>query len=155
MQDPNFLIGPAVTHETGAVDAQKWKNPDVIETILKLAPELPYLRPLLIAFFEAAGKTWQRFTSEFAPGGLIDETTTEEKELAWMPPTNDANEGALGAFRVLIRHQPQLTQLQYNAQAMFCHNKTQESMNKTFEHDDYQFVCKMAHEADTQGQERS
>ena len=50
----------------------------------------------LIAFFEAAGKTWQCFTSEFAPGGLIDETTAEEKEVAWMPPTNDANEGALG-----------------------------------------------------------
>jgi len=30
-----------------------------------------------------------RFISEFAPGGLIDEATVEEKELAWMPTTND------------------------------------------------------------------
>jgi hypothetical protein len=42
------------------------------------------------------------FTSEFAPGGLIDEATAEERELAWMPATNDENEGALGSFRVLM-----------------------------------------------------
>ena len=46
--------------------------------------------------------TWKRFISEFAPGGLIDEATAEEKELAWMPPTNDINEGAVGSFCVFM-----------------------------------------------------
>ncbi|KAJ7877232.1 hypothetical protein B0H14DRAFT_3784454 [Mycena olivaceomarginata] len=47
--------------------------------------------------------TWIRFSSEFAPGGLIDQSSATEKQLAWMPSTNDANEGALGAYRVAIR----------------------------------------------------
>jgi hypothetical protein len=37
---------------------------------------------------------------EFAPDGLIDQSTAEEKELAWMPATNNVNEGALGAFYI-------------------------------------------------------
>ena len=92
--------------------------------------------------------------SEFAPGGLIDEATTEEKDLAWMPPTNDVNEGALGAFRVLVRRQPQLTLLQYNAQAMFHINHTQEFVEKKFEREAYKFIHKMAREEDSKGHER-
>jgi hypothetical protein len=61
-------------------------------------PELPHLKPLLVRFFQGAAKGWKRFTSEFAPGGLIDEATVEEKDLAWLPTTNDVNEGALGSF---------------------------------------------------------
>jgi len=71
-----------------------------------MASQLPYLQPLLVAFCKGAAETWKRFTSEFAPGGLIDEATVEEKDLAWMPPTNDVNEGALGSFWVLMRRQP-------------------------------------------------
>ena len=65
-------------------------------------PELPHRTSVLIAFLEGAADTWKCFTSEFAPGGLIDEATVEERDLAWMPPTNDMNEGALGAFFVLM-----------------------------------------------------
>jgi len=42
--------------------------------------------------------TWKKFTSEFAPGGLIDKATADERKLVWMPSTNDVNEGALGSF---------------------------------------------------------
>ena len=48
-----------------------------------------------MAFFTGAANTWERFISEFAEGGLIDEATTEEKDLAWLPAVNDENEGAL------------------------------------------------------------
>ena len=57
-----------------------------------------------------------------------------------MPSTNDINEGALGSFRVLMRQQPQLTLLQFNAQAMFRHNETQIFMEKQFQSEDYKFV---------------
>jgi hypothetical protein len=67
-----------------------------------LAPELPHLSSVLVAFFQGAAETWKCFISEFAPGGLIDEATADEKDFAWMPPTNDVNEGALGAFCVLM-----------------------------------------------------
>jgi hypothetical protein len=91
VEDPDFLIGPAVTFETGAVDGKQWEKPEVMEIILKMLPDLPFLRQLLVTFFQGAAETWKRFTSGFAPGGLIYEATAEEKDLAWMPSTNDAN----------------------------------------------------------------
>jgi hypothetical protein len=118
IEDPRFLVGPNVEYSTGAMDGKEWEKPEIVACIQKLAPDLPHLSPLLVTFFEGAATTWERFTAEFAPGGLIDEATIGEREMAWMPPTNDANEGALGAFRVLMRRQPQLSLLQYNAQAI-------------------------------------
>ena len=89
-----------------------------------------------------------RFTSEFAPGGLIDEATVEEKEMAWMPRTNDVNEGALGSFRGLMRRQPCLSLLQYNAQAMYFLNNTPAFMQSFFKDEDYQNIHKLARDAD-------
>ena len=77
---------------------EDWQNPDVISKIQELAPNLPHIKELLIVFFQAALETWEWFTSEFAPGEAIDQATTEERELAWLPATNDENEGALGSF---------------------------------------------------------
>jgi hypothetical protein len=62
-----------------------------------------------------------------------------------MPPTNDVNEGALGAFQVLMQCQPLLSELQYNAQAMFYHNNTKAFMDKYFGAEDYQFLHSLAH----------
>ena len=149
LEDPDFLLGPAVTHETGALDGQPWHSPRVVAAIYQIAPELPHLRGIMIAFFQGAYDTWKHFISEFSPGGLIDEATADECELAWMPPTNDVNEGALGSFRVLMQWQPQLTLLQYNAQAMFHHNETEQFMDENFQPEDYKFLCKMAHDADS------
>jgi hypothetical protein len=61
-----------------------------------------------------------------------------------MPPTNDVNEGALGAFWMLMQHQPLLSKLQYNAQAMFYHNNTKASMDKYFGPEDYLFLHSLA-----------
>ena len=60
--------------------------------------DLPHLKELISAFFEGALTTWHRFTAEFTPGRLIDMSSIDEKDKAWMPSTNDANEGALGSF---------------------------------------------------------
>ncbi|KAF8800758.1 hypothetical protein BYT27DRAFT_7235975 [Phlegmacium glaucopus] len=111
IEDPTFLV-------VGTFDGTPWHSQEVIDKINKLAPDFPHLKPAL------------HFTSEFAPGGLIDEVTQEERDLAWMPSTNDINEGALGSFRVLMRRQPQLTLLQYNAQTMFFRNNTGAFMNE-------------------------
>src|SRR6266540_716700 len=105
--------------------------------------DLPYLKELLVAFFTGADETWTRFTSEFAPGGLIDAATTEERDLAWMPATNDENEGALGSFRKLIRQQPQLTMQAYNGLTMFFRNNTELFMEAKFTtEEDYKFLHK-------------
>ena len=69
------------------------------ETILKQTCGLPHLKDLLVQFFKDACETWKRFTTEFTPGGVIDEATDLQKELAWIPATNDVNEGILGSYR--------------------------------------------------------
>jgi len=61
---------------------------------MKKLSTFPHICGLLTAFFKGAEETWKQFTSEFTPGGLIDQSTAEEKEPAWMPATNDINEGA-------------------------------------------------------------
>jgi hypothetical protein len=94
------------------LDGEPWQSEIVFDTVQKMAPELPHLQPLLVRFLQGACKTWKNFISEYAPGGLIDEATAEEKDLAWMPPPNDVNEGALGAFQVLMQCQPLLSELQ-------------------------------------------
>ena len=112
-QKSTFLVGPNASYHAGAMNGQKWQSPEAFAAIQKLAPSLPYLKPLLVAFCKGAAETWKCFTSEFAPGGLIDEASQEERELAWMLPTNDINEGALGSFHIMMCHQPQLSLLGY------------------------------------------
>ena len=144
IEDPNFLIGPTASFEMGSLDGEEWHYPDVIKAINKMELDLPHLKPVLVTFFKGAAETWKRFTSEFAPGGLIDEATVEENRLAWMPATNDVNKGALGSFHVLVRQQPQLTLLGHNALAMFFRNDTEAFMAKMFtEKEDYIFLHKM------------
>ena len=147
IQNPSIILGPNATYGTGTLDGEPWQSQAVFDAVQNMAPELPHLQPVLVKFFKGAQETWKKFTSEYAPGGLIDEATTAEKDLAWMPPTNDVNEGALGAFRVLMRRQPLLTELQYNAQAMFHHNNTKAFMEKHFGPEDYQFLHGLARES--------
>ncbi|TFK16880.1 hypothetical protein FA15DRAFT_739248, partial [Coprinopsis marcescibilis] len=97
---------------------------------------------------QGAAATWSRFTSEFAPGGLIDEATQEERDLAWMAPTNDVNEGTLGAFQLMMCKQPQLSLLGYNLQAMYFHNDTAAFIKHCFvKPEDFKFLHKMAQES--------
>jgi hypothetical protein len=102
INDPDILIGRDISYATASLDGDEWQNTAVVKKVLDLAPTLPHLQDLLVVFFEGAAETWKHFTSEFAPGGLIDEATVEERELAWMPATNDENEGALGSFWQLM-----------------------------------------------------
>ncbi|KAF8804951.1 hypothetical protein BYT27DRAFT_7105812, partial [Phlegmacium glaucopus] len=154
IEDPTFLVDEHVSHTVGTFDGTPWHSQEVIDKINKLAPDFPHLKPALVAFCTGALVTWKRFTSEFAPGGLIDEATQEERDLAWMPSTNDINEGALGSFRVLMRRQPQLTLLQYNAQTMFFQNNTGAFMNEMFSDTTHQYIRAVSRERDTSKKER-
>jgi hypothetical protein len=149
-QDPEQLLSGDVDtlHLIAVLCGQEWQHPDFIRVVHSMAPTLPHLSSLLWAFFSGAGKTWEHFTLEFAPGGLIDEASLEEKELAWMLPTNDINEGALGSFRVMMRRQPQLSLSGQNAQAMYFCNETQAFMKQYFvKPEDLQFLRSMVQES--------
>lgn len=109
---------------------------------------MPHFKALTVAFFVGLAPVWERFSAEFAPGGLIDTATDDELAQAWMPSTNDANEGALGAFRVHMRNNPQLTAHQYNAQAMYARNNTQDFMDAVLKPLDHLYVMQKAREID-------
>jgi hypothetical protein len=98
--NPFNLLCENPSSDIASLEGDEWQHPGIFKSIHELS--LPHLEDLLVAFFTGADETWTRFTSEFAPGGLIDAATTEERDLAWMPATNDENEGALGSFRKLI-----------------------------------------------------
>jgi hypothetical protein len=148
IQNPEPLVSEDLSHVDSTLDGQDWDNPGAIDAVLKLMPTLHHLKEITVAFLRGALVTWERFTAEFAPGGLIDEASADEKHLAWMPATNDVNEGALGAYRVAIRGKPSLTLHQYNAMAMFRHNDTQAFMDAVFTRDDHLYVMREARRLD-------
>ncbi len=84
-------------------------------------PEIPKLDGLLCTFLEGALETWERLSQEYQEGDIIDKSTAEQRRLAYMKTTNDANEGMLGAFRRSRRRRSQnetlsLLQCQDNVQ---------------------------------------
>ena len=83
--NPHILLCENPSNITASLGGDEWQHPDIFKCIHEL--NLPHLKELLVAFFTGADETWTRFTSEFAPNGLIDGATTEERELAWMPAT--------------------------------------------------------------------
>jgi len=154
IETPEILISPDATAVEGSMDGKDWDNPQAMEAVFRLIPELPHIKEITVAFFRGSLPTWIRFSAEFAPGGLIDEASAEEKHWAWMPSTNDANEGALGAYRVIIRNKPSMTLHQYNALAMFRHNNTQDYMDAVFVAADHKFVMQEARRIDASGLEK-
>lgn len=153
LENPELLVSPDASHVTGSLDGKEWEDPEAVKAVFELMPELPYLKEITIAFLRGALTTWIRFSSEFAPGGLIDEASATEQQLAWMPSTNDANEGALGAYRVAIRGKPNMTLHQYNALAMYQRNETQAFIDIVFTEDDHIFVMREARRLDASGLE--
>jgi hypothetical protein len=154
IDEPELLLSDDASAKTATLDGLEWEHPEVIAAIQKLLPELPHVKPALVAFCEGALETWIRFSAEFAPSGLIDEATEEEKRLAWMPSTNDHNEGALGSYRVYMRAKPSTTIQQYNAQAVYKRNQVGLFMeNMLTEEEDHLYLMRRAREMDASGME--
>ncbi|RXW22038.1 hypothetical protein EST38_g3818 [Candolleomyces aberdarensis] len=102
---PALLISEDADYATATLDGKPWEDGNSISAIRQLQKQdkIPHLRLAVIAFFQGAITTWVRFSSEFAPGGTIDKMTLEERDLAWMPATNDVNEGALALLPLAKR----------------------------------------------------
>ncbi|KAL5512075.1 hypothetical protein ACEPAG_3596 [Sanghuangporus baumii] len=82
---------------------EEWISADCVSAIHSYKPNLPYLEAIFKAFLLGTLETWERFSVEFNGAGIIAGLTGKECELAWMPATNDINEGALGALRVYMQ----------------------------------------------------
>jgi hypothetical protein len=148
IQDPSILLASEATYELGAMDGKPWYNAAAIHAVHKLIPTLRHLQPVLVAFCKGALTTWQRFSAEFEEGGSIVDLSTSAKNLAWRPPTNDLNEGALGSLRSQLRQKPNMTILQFNALKKFKFNHTSEFVKQEFLPEDYKFIHKMARSMD-------
>jgi hypothetical protein len=94
----DLLLSCESSHELGALWGEPWEDPTTITACLNLYDSLTLeqqdlAKELLCAFFKGKLKTYERFTLEFAPGGLVATSTQAERDEAHMPATNDANEG--------------------------------------------------------------
>jgi hypothetical protein len=78
-----------------------------------------------VALLKETMKGWERFTTEFAAGGTIATASAAEKKRSWMPATNDANEGMLGAFKQLTRRYPTMSLVMREAILLYRRNDTQ------------------------------
>jgi hypothetical protein len=152
--DPGLLLNGDASFESGSLDGLNWETPEAIEVVHRRAVDLPHLQPLLVAFLKGALATWERFTSEFEIGGQIDLATPEQRKLAWMPPTNDANEGALGSYRLFTRRKPNFTLHHYNALKRYQQNGTEAFLAKHGSLEMNKFLHKEAHRLDSSQLER-
>ncbi|THU76746.1 hypothetical protein K435DRAFT_596010, partial [Dendrothele bispora CBS 962.96] len=154
IDNPALLLTPGEdTYLLASLDGRPWEKPDVVKAVHSRLQELPYIQDLLIEFLTGALATYIRFTAEFAPGSLIDLATQQEKDDAWMPATNDVNEGALGSYRVMMRFKPTLTIQQYNAMVLYARNDTQAFMDAKFTNEDFRYIMREARVLDASGME--
>jgi hypothetical protein len=81
----------------------KWSEPQVFTAIQDWHSSMPHLPMLLSEFCLAAAETWECFTQDLIPNGIPMTLSPEEAMKCFAPPTNDANEGALGTWCVWSR----------------------------------------------------
>jgi len=153
VDEPGNLFGADATPKLGSLDGKDWHHPRAVKAVQAMLPRLPDITTIAVVFLKGTLPTWERFTSEFAPGGLIDTATADELALSWMPSTNDANEGGLGTYRNDMRLFPRLTLHQHNARQMWARNDTQEFMDATLDALDHTFLMREARKLDSSGLE--
>ncbi|KDQ06229.1 hypothetical protein BOTBODRAFT_121805 [Botryobasidium botryosum FD-172 SS1] len=135
-----LILSPEASYETGSLDGRPWERPEAFYAVQRLATQLPHLEGVMLAFLRGAKETWVRFTSEFSSDGKIASASASERHCAWMKPTNDDNEGALGSYRVDKRNSPNLTLAIHNAKKMYRKNNTSSFMKLCFSAADYKSI---------------
>ncbi|KIJ35205.1 hypothetical protein M422DRAFT_262587 [Sphaerobolus stellatus SS14] len=123
-EDSMLILSPGADAQTASLDRKPWARADFMYAIWAMSLKLPHLKDLIVTFFKGALETWKRFTQEFTPGGVIATVSLCMKALAWMPTTNDVNEGALGSRRIAKRSFPKATELTLNSRQHYRWNRT-------------------------------
>ncbi|KAJ7059127.1 hypothetical protein C8F01DRAFT_989706 [Mycena amicta] len=118
------------------------------------AGSLPYLQEMFVKFVDGAMATWIRFSSEYAPGGIVDGLSDAMIERVWRPATNNVNEGALGSYVVWARNNQTGALHTHNGLAMCQRNGTDAFAARFFSAADYSFVIAAARRLDGEGLEK-
>ncbi|KAI4517349.1 hypothetical protein K525DRAFT_211091 [Schizophyllum commune Loenen D] len=137
-------------------DGEDFERPDVVAAVQDLAEaeRLPHLREMFVSFLKGARVTWLRFSSEYAPGGIIDGLSADERSHVFLNATNDRNEGALGSWCVWSRTHPTSSMHAHNSLAMFMRNRTQQFIDDFCNDDDDVWAMREARRYDESGVER-
>lgn len=122
----DLFMNSEATPEQSTFDGMQWRSSEVFYAIKALLPSLPHFREVLYAFLNGALAVWERFSDDYLDGGCIQIATVEERYNIYMPPTNDRNEGALGAKRQDARIRPNHSALSSNAIVSLKRNNTEE-----------------------------
>jgi hypothetical protein len=110
----------------------------------------------MLAGLKSALECFERFTTEFVEGGLIDTSTEAERLKGNMPAHNDNNEGLLGGWRKFSRESPSSTVAHFTDQAMFKRNETQAFIDDHMNtEEDQQFLRQEARRIDESGLEKA
>ncbi|KAJ7064012.1 hypothetical protein C8F01DRAFT_955585, partial [Mycena amicta] len=159
IEQPELVLG--FDSEVYALATLDGESPDscglaLLERVKSLndAGSLPHLQEMFVKFVEGAMATWIRFSSEYAPGGIIDGLDDAMKERIWRPATNDVNEGALGSYVVWARNNQTGALHTHNGLAMCQRNGADAFARRFFAADDYQFVIAAARRLDGEGLEK-
>ena len=76
------------------------------------------------------------------PGGPFDALTLEQRSRIFIPATNDANEGALGSWRVWRRYHPTCTATSFSNKTRAERNNTELFIEKHCNDDDHLYVMR-------------
>ncbi|KAI5892028.1 uncharacterized protein SCHCODRAFT_02667573 [Schizophyllum commune H4-8] len=87
---------------------------------------------VISAMFHGAADGWRQFTAEFAPDGPIDRLSADQRRMLFIPATNDHNEGALGSWRLYIRHNPCSTPATFSALERANRNDSEAFITKVY-----------------------
>ena len=80
INEPGLLLAFNAQPTTGALEGKVWDQPNLMYRVAHLSNTLPHLQEILVAFFEGALKTWERFTTEFAPGSIIAQASPAQRD---------------------------------------------------------------------------
>jgi hypothetical protein len=129
--DPDIVLRPVSTSCEPAnypttIFGEPPKRIAVLQAVYARAGELPHLKAMVSAFFRGAHSKWVTFSAEFEANGKIAKMTPEQRKSAFLHPTNDRNEGALGLLRITLRRSPNVSLRGYNARMLLKANRVDE-----------------------------
>ncbi|KAJ7601296.1 hypothetical protein B0H17DRAFT_1155387 [Mycena rosella] len=130
IENPDLLLSSSPdSYKLATLDGLPWSDLKAWSECVKLLPTLPDIKPLLLAGLTCTLSCWEHFTAEFEEGGLIDQATSSEHEMAFIPSTNYANEGLLGMWRRFSRESLSSTVSHFTDRTMLHWNNTQQFMD--------------------------
>ncbi|KAJ6565328.1 hypothetical protein DFH09DRAFT_1315104 [Mycena vulgaris] len=152
IENPSLLLDPTTPCEESTLDGKPFRDQFTVDSVHFMASKLPHLEAILVAFLKGTLPVWKRFAAEFDEGGIIDSLTPAEKLLIFIPPTNDANEGGLGGWRLHAQMRVASTVAHFSAQTAYHRNNTEAFADaKLNTEEDALYIMRLARAEDASG----